>query len=260
MVMETQAQESIEVSESDKARLAAEAALAQSRSTYEGLREGTEVASAKEIPGSVKPMQYRIPPSDQGSWVLVWELKIDANGEVYGVPTKAPRHQLGLWLEFKKRDDGGPRFTVAMPSRVAAEPQFPCLHMQCRKRMYTRLDMVEHVQGTHPRDARMYDALLKQIMEKAAEENPRVAEIANTIIGMEDRGLVSVEVNPAPRTDKVDVELGKPTVQNIGVTAPVIEDDDGGCSLCLWHPKEGVPNPDKARRMHLIMKHREELE
>lgn len=226
------------------------------------VRAGEKVA---EMPletreGTIKPLQYRISPADVGSWVPVWELKIDADGEVYGEPTRAPRQQLGLWLT-KKRGDGGQRFTVDMPNRLLAEATIPCLYNgtpPCSKKFYTRQDMVMHVYGTHPMFSTVNKALLETIMQRIAEDNPRLAEMAEAIANMKERGLVSVPVTPKPRDESIDITAGAPIVSSFGIQ-PQFE-DDGGCGLCEWKPKDDMKQPEKARYMHLLMKHREELE
>lgn len=214
--------------------------------------------------GTVKPMQYRISPADIGAWVMVWELKIDADGEVYGDPTRAPRQQLGLWLQ-KKRPDGGPRFSVEMPKRLRAEATIPCIYNgspPCNKKFYTRQDMVMHVRGypgymgSHASFAEVNKVLLDKIMERVAEDNPRLAQMAEAIANMEDRGLVSVAVTPQPRHDALDLDAGKPTVSTLGL--PKQE----GCASCDWKFKE---NWSEAQRQQFLMahlrgSHKEELE
>lgn len=241
-----------------EAEIAAAAQEAQETFQRQQVQEGERVAGAAEIPGAIKPLQYRISPSDQGSWVMVWELKADADGSIYGDPTRAPRQQLGLWLQ-KKRPDGGPRFSVEMPPRLRAEAMIPCLYNGpegCSKKFYTRQDMVEHVDSTHPRFARINQPILASIMARVAEDNPRLAQMAEAISNMNDRGLVSIEVNPTPRADKVDVALGAPTETRYGVQKAA---DDGGCGFCEWMPKDDTADKDRARFMHLIVKHKEEV-
>lgn len=199
-----------------EAEVAAAKAEAEAQYQRSSIQQGAMIHDAANIPGTVKPMTYRIPEEDQGSWVMVWELKVDANGQEYGIPRRAPRQQLGLWLQKRREFDGGLRFTVDMPNRIAAEAQFKCLHQECRKRLYTRQDLVDHVENAHAREARLYRKLLDQIMDQAANDNPRVRELAETYAQMPDRGIVSVEVNPQPREEGIDVNAGAPTVQSLG--------------------------------------------
>lgn len=218
MVMQAEFK-STTATEAEIAAAAQEAADALRREEVKDGERVSGVAAMPELAGAIKPMQYKIPVWDQGSWVMVWEMKIDADGGVYGDPTKAPRQQLGLWLQ-KKRADGGPRFQVEMPTRLRAQAVIPCLYNGpegCTKKFYTRQDMVEHVDATHPRFARINQPILQSIMDKVAEDNPRLAQMAEAISNMTDRGLVSVEVNPTPRTDRVDPTLGTPTVTQMGL-------------------------------------------
>src|SRR5574338_1480879 len=90
-----------------EAEIAAAAQEATEAFERQRIKTGEQVQGAGSMPelsGAVKPMQYRIAAADQGSWVMVWELKLDANGEVYGDPTRVPRQQLGLWLQKKRGD------------------------------------------------------------------------------------------------------------------------------------------------------------
>lgn len=257
----TMAPTSMTATEAEIAAAAQEAADAiQRQEVKDGERVGGEMP---ELRGAVKPLQYKISAADQGSWVMVWELKLDTDGSVYGDPTRAPRQQLGLWLQ-KKRDDGGPRFSVEMPKRLRAEATIPCLYNgpeRCTKRFYTRQDMVEHVDGTHPRFARINQVILQKIMDAVAEDNPNLAKMAEAIANMGDRGMVSVEVDPSPRKDKVDSTLGTPTVTTMGIAPaqPVQEADNGGCGFCDWMPKDDTIDKARARYMHLIVKHKDEV-
>lgn len=241
-----------------EAEIAAAAQEAAETFERQRIKTGDQVQGGNAIPGAIKPMQYRIAPQDQASWVMVWELKVDANGEVYGDPTRAPRQQLGLWLQ-KKREDGGQRFTVEMPARLRANATIPCLFNgspPCTKKFYTRQDMVLHVRGTHPTFAQINAPLLDKIMARVAEDNPRLAAMAEAIANMEDPGLVSVAVERTVAPDpSIDVTAGAPQVTSLGIQR---EEDDGSCGLCDWKPKEGAA--PRARYMHLIMKHKEELE
>src|SRR5574338_477247 len=105
-----------------EAELAAAKAEAEAQYQRASIQQGQRIDDAAHIPGTVKPMTYRIPEEDQGAWVMVWELKVDANGLEYGIPRRAPRQQLGLWLQKRREFDGGLRFTVDMPPRIAAGP------------------------------------------------------------------------------------------------------------------------------------------
>ena len=245
-----------------EAEIAAAAQDAQDKLQREDVQTGQRVGGAMpELAGAAKPMQYKVPQWDQGSWVMVWELKVDANGEEYGDPTKAPRQQLGLWLQ-KRRPDGGRRFAVEMPQRLRAQATIPCLYNGpegCIKMFYTRQDMVDHVYGTHPMFARINNAILEGIMQRVAEDNPQLAKMAEAIANMNDRGLVSVEVDPSPRQEKLDLTAGAPTTESFGIK---IDPQNYDCTACAWKPGEDWDEAKKLQfsRTHTWMKHREELE
>jgi hypothetical protein len=212
--------ELIESQSATDAEIAAAQAEAELSLSQQAIKDGETVTDAGTIPGTVRPLSYRISPADQGAWVMVWELKVDAKGQEYGVPCRAPRQQLGLWLQKKREFDGKTRFTVNQPPRIAAEPQFKCLHQECRKRLYTRQDLVDHVENAHGREARLYRKLLDEILEQAAKDNPRVHELARTYATMADHGITSVEINPQPRTDTLDLTAGAPVVTTMSNLQP----------------------------------------
>lgn len=190
------------------------------------------IAGQAEL-GAIKPMQYSIRPSDQAAWVPVWEMMIDADGQEYGVPTRAPRGQLGLYL-MKQRGDGGKRFQIEQPARVAMAGYVPCLRQDCTKRMYSRQDMVMHVQEVHPREAVLYKDMLDEIMHAAAADNPRVAEIAEAVKAMPDRGVRSMPTPsaiPTPQLSAEELSAGAPQISSMGIKP------DEGCPSCDWKYK-----------------------
>ena len=186
--------------------------------------ERSKVQTGEQVPnmpaetreGTIKPLQYNISPADAGSWVKVWELRLDSQGVPYGKPTRAPRQQLGLWLQ-KTRPDGGPRFTVAQPARVAAEPQFACVRRECGKRLYTRIDLYEHVEYLHPREFRMYKKQLDALLDAAVAEDRAMNDWLEKAARTPESGLLSVALPTVKAEEDVDVTAGAPIVQSIGI-------------------------------------------
>lgn len=248
MAAETQSRSASE------AELAAVVQQAEEARQREAIRHGDALEQKSSIPGTVKPMTYMVPEQDQASHTLVWELKIDADGREYGIPRKAPRGQLGLWLQKKREADGGIRFTVNQPARILAEPRFPCIRQECRKRFYTRQLMVMHVRSVHYMEAELYKAMLDEIMAQAALDNPRVAELAALIKDTPELGLQSVDANPQKRREELtDTELraGTPTETTLGIKPPI---EAFNCPECDWMPKSNK-RPMVALALHMQARH-----
>lgn len=235
------------------AEIAAAAQEAETARQRDAIRQGQQIAS--DMPGTVKPMTYVIPESDAAAHVLVWELKLDVDGQEYGIPRSAPRGQLGLWLQKRREADGGLRFTASRPARIAAEPQYPCIHQECRKRLYTRQDVVDHVENVHPREARLYRKLLDEMMAHVAEDNPRVAEMMRQIGSTQERGMRSVPADGAGTMERgVDTQMGTPVVSTLGVPPELFD-----CQECDWEPKPGTRRPALALAMHISAVHNKEV-
>lgn len=194
------------------ARVEAEESL-----TRERIRTGDKVSEGNTLPGTVKPMTYVIPESDQASWVMGWELKTDRDGNEYGIPRRMPRQQLGLWLQKKREKDGGRRFTIDQPVRIAAEPQFECFIGECSKRVYERVWLIQHIKVNHPVEAQAYTEFITKLEKAIAADNPKMAKLVEDLVGRSDDGLHTVEVKPQPRTEEIDVTAGTPTVSMLGI-------------------------------------------
>lgn len=244
--------ESQAATEAEIAQAAQEAAAAIAK---QQIQHGEQAAEGNTLPGTIQPLRYVIPPSDQGSWVGVWELNLDAMGRVYGKPTRAPRQQLGLWLQ-KKRSDGGPRFTVEQPDRIAAEPQFRCVRRECGKKLYTRIDLFEHVEFLHPREFRMYRKQLDQLLEAASAEDSAINEWLEVAARTPESGVLSVVVPTVGRQEKLDLTAGTPTVQTLGVQR------EEGCATCDWKFKEAWSEAQRSQFLmaHIRVSHKDELE
>jgi hypothetical protein len=224
------------------------AAAQEAAQTYQRQQPQGKVSGQAEL-GALKPLQYKVAPENEQSWVQVWELKVDQVGNEYGIPRMAPRQQLGLWLQKKREFDGGVRFTHTQPLRVAAEGQYPCIHQECRKKLGSRVDLVEHVRGLHDREARMYADLLDNIMKEAARDNPKVAGLLTTMATMKEPGAQSVEIAPKVSAQKkLDLAAGAPTVTHMGIQP---KEPDTGCASCDWKYKDGWT--ERQQQQYLLM-------
>lgn len=194
------------------ARVEAEESLIRER-----IKTGDEVSEGKTLPGTVKPMTYVIPDSDKASWVMGWELKADRDGNEYGIPRRMPRQQLGLWLQKKREKDGGRRFTIDQPERIAAEPQFECFIGECSKRVYERVWLVQHIRINHPVEAQAYTEFITKLEKAIAADNPKMAKLVDDLAARSDDGLHTVTVKPQPRDEAIDVTAGAPIVSTMGI-------------------------------------------
>lgn len=194
------------------ARVEAEESL-----TRERIKTGDTVSEGNTLPGTVKPMTYKVPESDQAAWVMGWEIKTDREGQEYGIPRRMPRQQLGLWLQKKREKDGGRRFTIDQPTRIAAEPQFECFIGDCSKRVYERVWLIQHIRINHPVEAQAYTEFITKLEKAIAADNPKMAKLVEDMVGRSDDGLHTVEVTPEPRTEPIDATAGAPTVSTLGI-------------------------------------------
>lgn len=179
-----------------------------------------ERVDTSEIQGFDK-MTYQVPPEDQAAWVPAWELKVDIDGEEYGVPCKLARNQLGHYLMKKREVDGGRRFTVRPPARMAAQAQFACFaNEQCRKKVATRGMLYDHIMGCHPGEAKIYADFMEDLRHKIAADNPRLAKVVERIVNQPDPGGVqAVPVHVRQQIEEslpeVDETLGADEQQNV---------------------------------------------
>lgn len=142
-----------------------------------------------EIPGA---QSMTIRPEDVGSWVAAWELKVDRDGQEYGVPVKLPRGQLPHYVSKKREVDGGRRFTLQMPARLAPIPQYVCPVGSCTKRVDMRTKLLGHIQNYHAQEAVYYAPFLKELQDAIIRDNPKMAALFADIAGTPETGLVSV--------------------------------------------------------------------
>lgn len=138
-------------------------------------------------------MTYKVPPEDQAAWVPGWELKVDRWGEEYGVPVRMPRMQLGLWLNKRREADGGRRFTVRPPAKLAALPQFECFaNDNCHKRVDTRAKLVDHIERNHQQEAKIYEPFMQQLRDAVVTDNTRLAALVTDMAQRQDQGVIAV--------------------------------------------------------------------
>jgi len=194
--------------------------LAEAKGEHMGQTEGPV---ATGLPGMG---MHFIPPQDQGAWVPGWQLKVDRFGVEYGVPCRIPRGQGALWLA-KRRPDGGRRFTLRQPVNVQAPGHFECFVGDCRKRTYTRAQLVTHIEAFHRVEARQYEPMLEKLRKAAMDDNPKLAALIDKMTVMPDE-----EVRAVSR----------------------VETGEFDCP-CGWRPKEDAKNSRFALMAHRRAKH-----
>lgn len=123
--------------------------------------------------------EYMDPTLDP-QWIDAWKMFVDRDGE-YGVPARLPRGQYFNGgtnaLENLRRPDGGHWFTLIQPERLAPKPQYECFVGDCRRKLHERIKLVQHVRAFHFTEAEAYKAILMQIEEKVAQEDPRLQKL-----------------------------------------------------------------------------------
>jgi len=178
------------------------------------------------LPG-VRSSRYSLRPEDESAWLACWQLKVDRWGDVYGIPHRLPKGQLGYYMKKTRPEDGGPRFTLQEPANVLPEPKFSCFIGDCQKRMRTRALLIRHVEGRHPQSAQTHKPLLDQIRQAVMQDDPRVADLVAQIAGAPDQPLKA---------------MGRPGANSVSA--------DYTCRDCGWGPKADAKNPRFALVAH----------
>lgn len=156
---------------------------------------GTGTESITYAPATIDPQ-----------WLDAYKMFVDRDGQEYGVRVRLPR---GQWdagganaLKNLRRPDGGFWFTLVKPARVWGEGElaakYECFVGECRKPLFKRSQIPEHVETFHFAEAATYKPVLDKIRDQVAKEDPRLqhllAELENEepdVIGADD-GAVAV--------------------------------------------------------------------
>ena len=164
----------------------------------EAIRRQVGSHTAVETPPDVRGMgaetaEYTKPMIDP-QWIDAWKMFVDRDGNEYGVPVRLPK---GQWsnggpnaLEQQRRPDGGFWFTTLEPERKAPEKKHECFVGECTKRAETLIKLVGHVEAFHHEEASAYAAVLKQIKEQVANEDPRLQRVLASL-GQESQAPAS---------------------------------------------------------------------
>ena len=151
----------------------------------EAMRHQAASHTVVETPPDARSMgaesaEYTAPMIDP-QWINAWKMFVDRDGNEYGVPVKLPKGQWSVGgpnaLENQRRPDGGYWFTLVEPERKEAEKKHECFVGDCTKRASTLIKLVGHVEAFHHEEASAYTAVLKQIKEQVANEDPRLQRV-----------------------------------------------------------------------------------
>lgn len=241
--------ELVEAEQAEQAKMAQQAALERTV-----VRDGESIGGTADL-GAVKPMTLTVPESDKAAWVMAWELRLDRDGHEYGTPVRLPRNAIANYLQ-KRRDDGGKRFTVRTPARLAADPQYECFaHESCRKKVNTRALLIQHIYACHAQEALIYKPFIDQLQEAIIRDNPRLAKIVGEIATRPETGSLSVPSVQAGEIaeEDIDEEAGAPQVSTFGLN-PYAEFN---CDECDWKPREETTRKEFALTLHKRNAHKE---
>lgn len=205
-------------------------------------------------------MAYTVPDADKAAWVPAWRLVLDHAGVERGKPVPLPKDRLGHYLSKRREIDGGRLFTLKMPEHLAGERKFQCFVVPdvCAHRTDTKSNLIDHMENAHPRESGHYKAQIDMIRDSAHAENTALQDLVRQIAATPDPGGMVV---PAKIREEYDAQLPDAPViedQVVTVNLPPVH-----CELCSW--PEGVEKwagkvpPKNALRMHVMVKHREDV-
>jgi hypothetical protein len=198
-------------------------------------------------------LTYDVPDRDKAAWIPAWRIGVDQAGVERGVPVKLAKQALGMYLSKKRPVDGGRLFTLKMPAHIVPLPTFKCFVVPdlCRYMADTKMNLLDHIEAAHPREATHIQRELQIIRDSALRENVILRDIIAGIAATPDPSSVEVPLTLRAEHDATVPDVPMPEAETISVTVK--------CDQCDWpqgSTRWAHEQPtQRALLMHIAAKH-----